>query len=268
MERLIRDIRRSRGYAEEDISHQHFEPKTIYIAEGPFWMGSSPGEGIPQHETPQHEVILPAYRIGKYPVTNGQYEEFISQTKTLVSPIMRWDGQKAPEGLEDHPVTGVTWFEALAYCQWLSEKTGHTYSLPNEAQWEKACRGGNNNCLYPWGEQFDPARCNHAQQNIAPVNKYPAQNEFGCCDLVGNVLQWTCTLWGKKRFPPEPQYGYPWKDDGRNDLSANREIRRAVRGSTMAQDIASHRCSVRSGQAPEDRGFQGARYSFRIVMSV
>src|SRR5688572_16462992 len=86
MEKLIHDIRRSRGYGEEDIPVEYFEPKTVYIAKGPFPMGSSPGEGIPLHETPRHIVDLEAYRIGKYPVTNGQYEEFITQTQTMVKP--------------------------------------------------------------------------------------------------------------------------------------------------------------------------------------
>ena len=267
MERLIRDIKGLQGYAEEDISTEYFEPKTVYIAEGPFWMGSLDGEAIPDYETPQHEVILPAYRIGKYPVTNSQYEEFISQTKRQVSSMMGWDGQRVPHGLENHPVTGVTWHEAVAYCEWLSEETKHSYTLPNEAQWEKACRGGNQS-LYPWGDEFDPTRCNHGRPTLAPVDEYPSQNEYGCFDMVGNVLQWTCTLWGKKRFPPDPQYGYPWKADRRNDLNANSEIRRVVRGSAMNYEIRSHRCASRSGQVPDDRGLSGARHGFRVMMSV
>jgi len=266
MERLIRDIRRSRGYAEEDISNQHFEPKTIYIAEGPFWMGSSPGEGIPEHETPQHEVFLPAYRFGKYPITNVQYEEFVRQTRRLVAPSMGWEGQRVPGGFENHPVLGVTWFEALAYCQWLSEKTARIYSLPNEAQWEKACRGGSKS-IYPWGDEFDAERCNHGRDKVAPVDAYPAQNEWGCFDLVGNVRQWTCTLWGEKRITPDPKYAYPWKDDRRNDLNASGQIRRVVRGSSMKDDPKLLRCSARSGQAPDDAGLPGARHSFRVVMS-
>jgi formylglycine-generating enzyme required for sulfatase activity len=91
---LIHDIRLSRGYGEDDISVEYFEPPTIYIAAGPFQMGSPQGEGIPPHETPQHPVDLPAFRIGKYPITNSQYEEFITQTQTRVMPIMGWEGQR------------------------------------------------------------------------------------------------------------------------------------------------------------------------------
>ena len=244
----------------EEIKPQYFEPVTILIPAGTFLMGSPAGEGIPEYETPQHEVDLPSYRIGKYPVKNAEYEEFISQKKLLVSPVMRWDGQRAPKGRGDYPVTGVTWYEALVYCEWLSEKTSRSYSLPNEAQWEKACRGGMD-ALYPWGNEFDPDRCNYGDNSRA-------QNEYKCFYLVGIVRQWTSTLWGEKRIAPDPEFAYPWKDNRRNNLNANRQIRRVVRGSAMKDPIHLHRCSARSGQPPEDRGLPGARYGFRVAMAV
>jgi formylglycine-generating enzyme required for sulfatase activity len=263
MERLIRDIKR----IGDEIIVQYFEPETIHILEGTFWMGSPEGAGVPSYETPRHEVDLPSYRIGKYPVTNAQYEEFIRQTNRLVAPSMGWDGQRVPVGFEQHPVSGVTWYDALAYCRWLSEKTGRNYSLPNEAQWEKACRG-ENNCAFPWGDEFDPGRCNHGRPALAPVNAYPAQNEHGCFDLVGNVSQWTCTLWGERRIAPDPEFAYPWMDDGRNDTNGNLHLRRVVRGSSFKDNPKFLRCSARSGQIPEDGGFLGARYGFRIAMIV
>lgn len=265
VQRLLQGINRFVGTA--PISIQYFEPETIYIPAGTFIMGSPAGEGIPNHETPQHEVSLPEYRIGKYPVTNAQYEEFIRQTGRLVTPAMGWDGQRVPQDRELHPVSGVMWYEALAYCQWLSEKTSRSYSLPNEAQWEKACRGGRYS-IYPWGDEPDPKRSNHGCAMLAPVNAYPPQNDFGCFDLVGNIRQWTCTLWGEKRIAPESKYAYPWRDDRRNDLSANRQIRRVVRGSSYKDNPGALRCSTRSGQLPEDVGFPEARHGFRVIMLV
>jgi formylglycine-generating enzyme required for sulfatase activity len=211
------------------IETQPFEPQTVYIPAGPFLMGSQPGEGVPEYETPQHEVDLPAYRIGKCPVTNAQYAEFIRQTRRLVPPEMGWIGQRPPEGMEHHPVRGVTWYNALAYTQWLSERTGRKYSLPSEAQWEKAAR---------------------------------------CSDLSGDVREWTCTLWGEKRLAPDPKYAYPWAEDGRNDLSANRLIRRVLRGGASQDEPSRLRCSARSGYAPDDPGPPGKRHSFRVVMAV
>jgi formylglycine-generating enzyme required for sulfatase activity len=200
MQRLIQGINRSQPGLRKPLSLQYFEPETIPISEGAFWMGSAEGAGIPNYETPLHQVNLSAYRIGKYPITNRQYAEFIQQTGRPVTPAMGWNGQKPAEGTENYPVAGVTFYEALAYCQWLSEKTGRKYSLPNEAQWEKACRGQSQN-IYPWGDDFDAKRCNYGQARVAPVDAFPAQNEYGCFDLVGNVRQWTCSLSGATGHP-------------------------------------------------------------------
>jgi len=218
--------------ATEIIAIKYFEPETILIPEGSFWMGSSPGTGIPEYETPQHEVFLSTYRIGKYPVTNNQYEEFVRKTGKLVPRIMGWKGQLVPDGRDDYPVLGVTWNEAMEYCKWLSRETGRKYSLPNEAQWEKTYRG-----------------------------------PYGLSDPAGNVLQWTCTLWGEKRAAPDPKYRYPWKDDGRNTPDES-SLLRVVRGTGTADDIVPRKYTIRRGQDPKDPGFPDVRHSFRVVMIV
>ncbi len=251
--------------SEETIDTEPFEPETILIPKGPFFMGSLNAGDAPAHETPQHTVNLPAYRIGKYPVTNSQYEEFVREKQIAVAPVTGWNGQRVPPGLENHPVIGVTWYEALNYCQWLREKTGRNYSLPTEAQWEKACRG-ENGFLYPWGNELEAGRCNHGCASIAAVDAYQPQNELGCFDMVGNIRQWTCSLWGEKLSQPDARYLYPWKDDQRNSLSANRQIRRVVRGSSMRDAVTALRCSARSGQLPDDPGLPGLRHGFRVVM--
>jgi len=249
------------------IETAYFEPQTILIPEGLFWMGSDAGPGIPIYESPRHEVFLPAFRMGKMPVTNEQYEEFVKDMHRSVAPEMGWDGQKVPVGSEKLPVVGVTWYEAVAYCDWLSKKTGRPYSIPNEAQWEKACRGGNN-FIYPWGNEIDSERSNQGQLSLSIADFYIEQNDYGVFDMVGNIRQWTCTVWGEKRIAPDARYAYPYKDDGRNDMNASRQLRRVVRGSAMKDDIKWLRCSARSGQAPDDVGLPGGRHSFRVVMSV
>jgi formylglycine-generating enzyme required for sulfatase activity len=232
MERLIRDIKDSSSYHPvEEI--EDFEPQTIFIPQGTFWMGSEPGEGVPVHETPQHEVNLPAYCIGKDLVTNAQYEEYIRQTGKLVPPIMRWHGQRVPGGLEDQPVLGVTWVEALAYCQWLSQKTNRAYSLPNEGQWEKACRGS-----------------------------------YGCETSMGRVLEWTCSLWGEKLLTPDKKYYYPWKNDDRNNLKANSQIRRVIRGHCANDEIGPRKYAYRRGRSPKDPGIGNSRHSFRVLLNI
>ena len=267
MNRLIRDIRRFRGYDEDDLSIESFEAKTVKILEGPFLMGSPAGDGVPQNECPQHEITLPEYRIGKFPVTNSQYQEFIRESRRAVSPILGWDDQNVPSGLEEHPVTGVKWYEAHAYCQWLSDVTGRKYSLPNEAQWEKACRGGIN-FLYPWGNELEPTRSNYGCATLAAVNAYPPQNRYELYDLVGNIKQWTCSLWGEKRNQPETRFSYPWKDDLRNDINANSQMRRVMRGCSMRDPEWMLRCSSRSGHVPEEAGFPGMRHGFRVALNL
>ena len=105
-------------------------------------------------------------------------------------------------------------------------------------------------------------------ESVAAVDAYPVQNEFGCFDMVGNVRQWTCSLWGEQRSQSDARYLYPWKDDQRNSLSANRQIRRVVRGSSMRDAVTMLRCSARSGQLPDDRGLPGMRHSFRVVINL
>jgi len=265
MDRLIHAINSNPNI---DIPIEPFEPQTTYIVPGPFLMGSQPGVNIREYETPQHEVNLPAYRIGKYPIKNCEYEVFISDTKRPGPSNAYWNGQRVRSGFENHPVTDVKWMDAIGYCQWLSEKTGKKYVLPNEAQWEKASRGGHDNFLYPWGDQFEPNRSNHGCQVLSPVGAYLPQNDFECFDMVGNIRQWTCTLWGEKLPRPDPQYYYPWKDDRRNDLSANLQVRRVIRGSSFLEDEASLRCSIRNGQTPDDSGWLGAGISFRVAINI
>ena len=267
MEKLVRDIRGSQSYAEDDISIERFEPKTIYIAEGSFLMGSEPGEGVPAYETPPHPVNRPAYRIGKYPVTNRQYEIFIRESQGPTPRSRNWIGKNVRDGMKNLPVSGVTWQEALAYCEWLKGKTGRNYCLPNEAQWEKACRGGRQS-RYPWGDEFEPTRSNHGARELAPVNAFPAQNDYGLFDLLGNVRQWTTTLWGRKLGAPDSDYVSPWQPDGRDDLNASRLIRRVIRGTSFAEDFQYFRCSSRIGQLPDDAGWIGAGVGFRVVLNV
>lgn len=231
MEKLIRDIRSSQGFREDDIKIADYEPKTIYIAEGSFWMGSDPGEGIKDYDTPRHKVSLPTYRISKYPVLNREYAAFITQSGTQVSaPLVGFSGLNPKDGLEDQPVKGVTLEDASAYCKWLSEMTERKYDLPNEAQLEKTYQG-----------------------------------PYGCLDIVEDIYLWTCTLWGEDLSPPK--YRYPWKNDGRNNPNANSQIRRVVcRYKRVAGTDTSHRES-RSGQFPK-KPLSPERYSFRVVMNI
>jgi formylglycine-generating enzyme required for sulfatase activity len=248
--------------AAQPIALQHFEPETVYVPGGPFLMGRDSGGSA--WEAPRHTVELPAYRIGKYPVTNRQFGEYIRQTGQPVNPETGWFGQTPPPDRLDYPVSGVTWFQAVAYCAWLSEKTGRKYSLPTEAQWEKAVRGDKGS-LYPWGDAWEDDRCNTDPAVITPIQKYLPQGPYGCSDMIGNVREWTLTLWGERRS--EPDFSYPFVDDGRNNPDANALVRRVYRGGTgdTPQEMT---CTARNGYAPDKSGPPGKRHGFRVVLTV
>ena len=253
-----------------------YEPETSLIPAGSFLMGCQrspeltpkPDAGVAPEETPQHEVKLPAYRIGKYPISNVQYAEFIRQKKLQDVPKKAgWFLREPPADKLDHPVIGVSWYDALAYCRWLSEQTGRTYRLPSEAEWEKAARGEEGQ-IYPWGNEWAAGRSNQGNQETTAVATYPTgASPYACLDMVGNVQQWTSTLWGtdlkRNTFP------YPYRaDDGREDLKAHQRLHRVFRihrGGSFRDDPAKLRCSARGISDPDSKiRWRG----FRVVLEI
>lgn len=235
------------------------EPETVLIPAGPFLMGSDQGEVV---EAPQHSIYLPDYNIGKYPVTNAQYEEFVKYTKHPAPQKGGWFGKVPPKDKLDHPVVGVSWYDALAYCQWLSQQSNHLYRLPTEAEWEKAARGTDGQ-LYPWGNEWDADRCNCAATQTAPVTAYLAgQSPYTCCDMIGNVWEWTSTLWGMNLL--ESSFPYPYQfDDGREDLTMDTSYHRLFRGGCFDDEVTRLRSSTRGWFTPNH---QDKRRGFRVVL--
>jgi len=229
------------------------EPETVYIPAGEF-----------QSFGVERTVHLPAYRIGKYPVTNGEYREFLRAVKRMPPPELGWAGQNPPDGEERFPVRGVTWFEALEYCRWLGAQTGRACGLPSEGQWLRAAFGPAPAC-YPWGGEWQAGRCNSGAARPAAVDAFPPQSACGAFDWVGNVLQWTTTLWGEQRLAPDPCYAPPWQPDGRDDLNVNRQVRRVALGSSYKDDPSECVRQARRSFLPDDRGQPGKRLGFRIV---
>jgi toxoflavin biosynthesis protein ToxD len=180
------------------------EPQMVHIPLGIFLMGTTDiqakqaiNEGAMEmfvkEEQPQHEVELSEYFIGKYPVTNREYQAFIRDTK--YSPPNNWDNDQYPAQKGEHPVIAVSWNDAQEYCKWLSQKTGKHYRLPSEAEWEKAARGMDGR-VYPWGNDFDSKKCNVLDSKIGdttPVGTFTEEggdSPYGCADMSGNVWEW------------------------------------------------------------------------------
>lgn len=241
---------------------QPYEPETVSIPAGDFLMGSLAADSMPVSEQPQHQLMLPDYGIGRYPVTNGQYSEFLDHANY---PIPRsWLGTSPPRGKEYHPIVNVSWHDALAYCQWLTKQTGRPYRLPTEAEWEKAARGLDGR-RYPWGNDWKDHFCNHNGHSTTAVDAFPqGESPFGCQDMIGNVREWTSTIWGHSF--EEPKYPYPYcVDDGREDGGQDSNVYRVVRSSSYKDRQNRHRCSARTWYAPDNRN---KRRGFRIVIAL
>jgi len=205
-------------------------------------------------EQPQHTVQLPAFEISQFPVTNSDYYTFIWDAGHRIP--RHWSGYTFLDGTEEHPVVGVSKTDAEAYIRWMNEKTGASLRLPTEAEWECAARG-NDGRIFPWGNTFDPWRCNTSEsmkKETTPVGFYSPSGDsvHGVADMVGNVWEWTQSL-----FMP-----YPYRPNAnREEVKPNG--RYVVRGGAWYYSRKLARCAVREGVLPDHLspsiGFRVAR---------
>ena len=153
-------------------------------------------------EIPAGEVLIgeeleplwvDAFQIGRYPVTNAQYQRFIRETGH--QPPNSWEGGTYPEKKGDHPVAWVNCEDVDAYAAWSDCR------LPTFEEWQRAVRG-DDAWLFPWGDEIDKPRCNTAELGAGgttPVGAFPeGQSLFGCYDMLGNLWEWTSTLYDDK----------------------------------------------------------------------
>jgi formylglycine-generating enzyme required for sulfatase activity len=242
-------------------SKSFFEPEMVFIPSGVFLMGSpeelvqlSGQRNLLEDELPQCQVALDEYWIGKYPVTNVEYQLFVRNTN-CASP-RGWNGTDYQEGQGGHPVAGISWSDAISYCLWLSGKTGKQYQLPSEAEWERAARG-DEGWLYPWGNSFDPQKLNcldGAAKGTTPVGQYSplGDSPYKLADAAGNVWEWTRSLY--KSYPYDPL-------DGRESLDESTRAR-VLRGGSHTNTSWGTRCAVRLRYMP-DR--QDSNFGFRVM---
>jgi len=187
------------GYRLTSLNGTEFiMPPLCDVFGGPFLMGSDKQKD-PQaadDERPQASIALATFQIGKYPVTVAEYACFVRSGQEEPS---RWQEQLSKL---DHPVSRVSWHDAVSYIQWLSKHSGQPWKLPSEAEWEKAARGTDGR-IYPWGDNFDSGRCNSFEgkrRDTTPVGSYPTgASPYGILDMAGNVWEWTSDLY--KPYP-------------------------------------------------------------------
>ncbi len=215
------------------------------VPAGTFLMGSDKSKD-PQaydREMPQHEVTVPGFKMSRYPITNAQYQAFVD------------DGGKEPEkyrdpfGLPNHPVVGVTWDDAMAFCDWLTARLlaagdvqeGMVVRLPSEAEWEYAARGPEGR-MYPWGDEITPEHANY-DENLgatSAVGCFPrgASRFSGCEEMAGNVWEWCLDDWHDS-YEGAPGDGSAWID---NDKRSSEKL---LRGGSWGSIPRLCRCACR-----------------------
>jgi iron(II)-dependent oxidoreductase len=156
-------------------------------------------------------------------------------------------------------VVGISWFEAEAYANWLSERAGHLYRLPTEAEWEKAARG-TDGFKYPWGEHFNKNLCNSLESGLgrtSPVGIYPkGKSPYGCFDMTGNVWEW-CSDWYDDNY-------YANSPD-RNPKGPSSGAIRVIRGGSWRISAGNCRSATRVRRGPRARN---GRLGFRLLQEV
>ncbi len=223
----------------------------VAIPEGSFLMGCDQGA---ENERPVHRVWVDHFAIAGTAITNQLYQFFLADTS-----------RKAPRGFSDacfnhhdQPVTSVSWFDAVAYCQWLRDSTGKAYRLPTEAEWERAARGGRESRLYTWGDespQNQPLYHELWLTGPEPVGERPP-NGFGLYDISENVHEW-CADWFDEHY-------YSISPD-RNPQGPMSGARRSSRGGSWRHQIKITRVAARSSIPPE---YRYSDYGFRCAMSL
>jgi formylglycine-generating enzyme required for sulfatase activity len=281
--------RAAAGKALAKLGDPRFDPEHWYlprepslgfveVPEGAFWMGSDKGKDplAWDDELPQHEVRLPRYWMGRYPVTVSQYRAFVEASAVTV------EDRRSVERPANHPAVGVSWEEAMAYCRWLEarlrevalERQGNgldvggpwselaagrlSVSLPSEAEWEKAASGPGGR-IYPWGSGADSNRANYGATGLgepSSVGCFPGgASPFGCEEMSGNVEEWTRS--GDSRYPYEAE-------GGRESLEVSAQHLRVLRGGAFHYPSRRVRCAYRYRYRPDHR-YDGI--GFRVVLS-
>jgi formylglycine-generating enzyme required for sulfatase activity len=217
------------------------EPELISIPGGVFLMGSEIGS---DDEQPVHEVLVSPFQIARHPITNRQFAQF-ALDQISDDPNFNFT---------DQPVTSVSWFDAVAFCEWLSNQTGKSYRLPTEAEWEFAATAGDAKNIYPWGtrnwEQRPElhTRFQHGPESVGLFEP----NLFGIHDMGINIHEW-CSDWYDR--------DYYSKSPRENPKGPSSGQRRASRGGSWRHQIKITRCTARSSIPPIMRY---ADYGFRV----
>jgi formylglycine-generating enzyme required for sulfatase activity len=228
---------RTAQYFIEDLGNG-VELEMVLIPGGTFLMGSPEDElEHRESESPQHEVTIKPFCMGKYPVTQAQWKAVASFPKVN----SELDAEPSHFKGENRPVEEVSWHDAVEFCARLSSHTKRPYRLPSEAEWEYACRAGTttpfhfgetittdlanyrgtDNEEYKWSGSYGQAPKGIYREETTPVGSFGVANAFGLYDMHGQVWEWCADHW-HDNYEGAPTDGSAWLDDTDND---NRMLR-------------------------------------------
>lgn len=247
--------------------------RMMLIPAGTFLMGS-PDTELERfdREGPQHEVSVPFFFMGKYPVTQAQWQAVarLPQVDRELNPEpSRFQGEK-------RPVERVSWYDAVEFCSRLSVKTERKYRLPTEAEWEYACRAGTTTPFHfgktittdlanyqgiddkksKWSGSYGQGPRGEYRKETTPVDCFEGANEYGLCDMHGNVFEWCEDHWHDS-YKGAPNDGSAWLRDREDSL-------RVLRGGSWSSSPHNCRSASRDYYSPSNR-FN--LIGFRIVCS-
>lgn len=235
------------------------------IPSGSFLMGSPDTE--PQayeNEQPQHPVTISSFCLNQSPITQAQWKAVAN------FPQVRYALDPDPSKFKgsNRPVERVSWYEAVEFCQRMSQQTGRYYRLPSEAEWEYACRAGTTTPFH-FGKKLPPelANFNHSNfslgnneklnQGTTPVGSFQVANAFGLFDLHGNVYEWCADHW-HDNYQGAPTDGSPWLSDDENTP-------RLLRGGFWLNYASHCRSAYRNYSLPQTKS---SPIGFRVACSI
>lgn len=207
-----------------------------------------------------HSITLSDFYLGQYPITVAQYLQFANATNSHYPEwLEEGSSYNIYHGTEDyykqlgealthplHPVVGVSWHDAVAYCEWLSEKTNRNYRLPSESEWEFAARGGPCSKDFPYAGSHklkEVAWYDHNSNGETKEVGLKLPNELGIYDMSGNVWEWCQDHWQDDQ-EQIPQDGSPWLDA---EKAADSRALRVFRGGSWYNFDFNCRVSNRGG---------------------
>jgi formylglycine-generating enzyme required for sulfatase activity len=271
------------GFFRDRLTDGSETPEMAYLPGGTFKMGDIQGKGH-SGEKPVHEVTLDAFAIGRYPVTVGEFRRFVEATGyqteaerqdgAYVYDGKKW-GQKSDASwrnpyipqTDNHPVICISWEDAAAYCEWLSEQTGEQYSLPTEAEWEYACRSSSDTA-YCFGDDASLLGeyawySKNAGNSTHPVGEKKV-NHWGLYDMHGNVWEWVRDWYERYSEGPRSNPSGPETGSGRVFRGGSWNVRRRALPFGVSPQRASRRPRRHPGFSPGEACITWRFYSFTL----